>query len=260
MTGTVDSSSYVRRPSGASRCEEMEGLRREHLRRLVGTLDGRERAVVLEAAQALGRAVARLDAAEPTADARRVRPAGRRTSEGAHSTSWKPCPPQRSGQAKDPALHLPHRRKMQILFAILLGMFLSALDQTIVGTALPTITARPARQQRAVHLGRHHLPADGHHHGRLLRQAVRHLRSAADAAHRHHDLPRRLVPVRPQLEHGEPHRSSGASRVSAPAPSSPSRSRSSVTCSRPASAASTRACSAPCSASRPSSARCWAAG
>jgi EmrB/QacA subfamily drug resistance transporter len=43
--------------------------------------------------------------------------------------------------AKDPALDLPHRRKMQILFAIMLGMFLSALDQTIVGTALPRITA-----------------------------------------------------------------------------------------------------------------------
>lgn len=42
-------------------------------------------------------------------------------------------------EAKDPALQLPHRRKMEILFAILLGMFLSALDQTIVGTALPTI-------------------------------------------------------------------------------------------------------------------------
>ncbi len=40
---------------------------------------------------------------------------------------------------KDPALNLPHRRKMQILFAVLLGMFLSALDQTIVGTSLPTI-------------------------------------------------------------------------------------------------------------------------
>ncbi len=43
-------------------------------------------------------------------------------------------------EAKDPALHLPHRQKMRILFAILLGMFLSALDQTIVGTALPRIT------------------------------------------------------------------------------------------------------------------------
>src|SRR6187399_1437750 len=36
-------------------------------------------------------------------------------------------------------LSLPQRRKMQILFAILLGLFLAALDQTIVGTALPTI-------------------------------------------------------------------------------------------------------------------------
>src|SRR6188472_505872 len=42
-------------------------------------------------------------------------------------------------EAKDPALQLPHRRKMEILFAILLGLFLAALDQTIVGTALPTI-------------------------------------------------------------------------------------------------------------------------
>jgi EmrB/QacA subfamily drug resistance transporter len=41
--------------------------------------------------------------------------------------------------AKDPALLLSHRRKMEILFAILLGIFLSALDQTIVGTALPRI-------------------------------------------------------------------------------------------------------------------------
>ena len=41
--------------------------------------------------------------------------------------------------AKDPAVLLPHRRKMEILVAILLGLFLAALDQTIVGTALPTI-------------------------------------------------------------------------------------------------------------------------
>ena len=56
-------------PTGASRCEEAEGLRREHLRRLIGTLDGRERAVVLTAAQVLARGVARLGSAEPTADA-----------------------------------------------------------------------------------------------------------------------------------------------------------------------------------------------
>jgi DNA-binding MarR family transcriptional regulator len=50
-------------PVGTSRCEEAEGLRREHLRRLIGTLDGGERATVLQAAQAIARGVARLDAA-----------------------------------------------------------------------------------------------------------------------------------------------------------------------------------------------------
>ncbi|HEY7023668.1 MAG TPA: MDR family MFS transporter [Candidatus Limnocylindrales bacterium] len=39
----------------------------------------------------------------------------------------------------DHTIHVDHRARMEILFAILLGLFLSALDQTIVGTALPTI-------------------------------------------------------------------------------------------------------------------------
>jgi EmrB/QacA subfamily drug resistance transporter len=39
----------------------------------------------------------------------------------------------------DPALGLPIRAKMEILFAVMLGLFLGALDQTIVGPALPTI-------------------------------------------------------------------------------------------------------------------------
>ncbi len=56
-------------PTGATRCEEAEGLRREHLRQLIGTLDGSERAVVLAAAQALARGVARLKTASPTPDA-----------------------------------------------------------------------------------------------------------------------------------------------------------------------------------------------
>ena len=40
---------------------------------------------------------------------------------------------------EDPALGLSHREKMEILFAVMLGIFLAALDQTIVGPALPTI-------------------------------------------------------------------------------------------------------------------------
>src|SRR5262245_53226772 len=39
----------------------------------------------------------------------------------------------------DPALGLPFRAKLEILFAVMLGLFLGALDQTIVGPALPTI-------------------------------------------------------------------------------------------------------------------------
>ncbi len=41
--------------------------------------------------------------------------------------------------ADDPALGLSHRAKLEILSAVLLALFLGALDQTIVGTALPRI-------------------------------------------------------------------------------------------------------------------------
>ena len=36
-------------------------------------------------------------------------------------------------------IELPHRERIEILIAVLLGIFLAALDQTIVGTALPRI-------------------------------------------------------------------------------------------------------------------------
>ena len=39
----------------------------------------------------------------------------------------------------DPALGLTQRAKLEILLAIMLGLFLGALDQTVVGTALPKI-------------------------------------------------------------------------------------------------------------------------
>ena len=41
--------------------------------------------------------------------------------------------------AEDPAIGLSQRQKLEILGAVLLGLFLVALDQTIVGTALPRI-------------------------------------------------------------------------------------------------------------------------
>ncbi len=41
--------------------------------------------------------------------------------------------------AEDPALGLSHRAKMEVLVAVMLGLFLGALDQTIVSPALPTI-------------------------------------------------------------------------------------------------------------------------
>jgi EmrB/QacA subfamily drug resistance transporter len=40
---------------------------------------------------------------------------------------------------EDPALGLSQRAKLEILLAIMLGLFLGALDQTVVGTALPKI-------------------------------------------------------------------------------------------------------------------------
>src|SRR4029453_9547109 len=40
---------------------------------------------------------------------------------------------------EDPALGLSQRAKLEILGAVLLGMFLAALDQTIVGPVLPKI-------------------------------------------------------------------------------------------------------------------------
>jgi len=57
----------------------------------------------------------------------------------------EPMPPANADGAPKAALptgtnvSIDPRARMEILFAILLGLFLSALDQTIVGTALPTV-------------------------------------------------------------------------------------------------------------------------
>jgi EmrB/QacA subfamily drug resistance transporter len=49
--------------------------------------------------------------------------------------------PQTPSTADDPALALSRRAKFEILGAVLLGMFLGALDQTIVGPVLPKIVS-----------------------------------------------------------------------------------------------------------------------
>ena len=41
--------------------------------------------------------------------------------------------------APGPVVALTHRQILVVFSALMLGMFLAALDQTIVGTALPTI-------------------------------------------------------------------------------------------------------------------------
>src|SRR6059036_131701 len=49
--------------------------------------------------------------------------------------------PMTSATAEEAALNLSPREKLEILGAMLLAMFLFALDQTVVGTALPRIVS-----------------------------------------------------------------------------------------------------------------------
>jgi MFS family permease len=50
-------------------------------------------------------------------------------------------PTSEANERIDYASLLPQRTKLMILFGVLLGLFLAALDQTIVATALPAIVA-----------------------------------------------------------------------------------------------------------------------
>ena len=90
---------------------------------------------------------------------------------------------------------LTGRALVPIFAALMLGMFLAALDQTIVSTALPTIVGDLGGLEH-LSLGRHVLPAGLDGVDAAVRQARRHVRPQADVPGRDPDLPRRLAAVR----------------------------------------------------------------
>ena len=75
--------------------------------------------------------------------------------------------------------NLSSRQKLEILGAILLALFLFALDQTVVGTALPIISTE-LNGAGAVHVGVHDLPAHLDDQRPDLRQALRPVRPPPD--------------------------------------------------------------------------------
>ena len=108
-------------------------------------------------------------------------------------------PRSRSGHgptlAEDPALGLSQRAKMEILGAILLGLFLGALDQTIVGTALPKIVTDLGGNDLYTWVVTIYLLTSTitvPFYGKLSDIYGR----QADAHDRHHAVPGRLGPVR----------------------------------------------------------------
>ena len=115
---------------------------------------------------------------------------------------------------------LTHKQILTILAGLMVGMFLAALDQTIVSTAIRTI-ADDLHGLSAAGLGHHRVPDHLDDHDAAVRQAVRHLRPQAAVPHRDHDLHRRLAAV-----HVRPPRCTSSPR------SAPSRASARAVCSR----------------------------
>ena len=90
---------------------------------------------------------------------------------------------------------LSHKQIMTILAGLLLGMFLAALDQTIVATAMRTIADKLERPHRAG-LGHHRLPDHLDGDDPAVRQALRHVRPQAVLHVRDLGLRRRLDALR----------------------------------------------------------------
>src|SRR5262249_8125695 len=122
---------------GHDAIQELEAQRREYLRRVLNAMTAEERANCYQVFQVMRRVSERLAAnapeivpTTPDVSSRTVCP--RRQSRRREPQPMEAFPTDLA--EKDPAILLSQRRKMEILFAILLGLFLSALDQTIVGT------------------------------------------------------------------------------------------------------------------------------
>ena len=87
---------------------------------------------------------------------------------------------------------MTHRAVLTALSGLLLGMFVSMLASTVVGTSLPRHHLRPRRRPVRLHLGRHRDPARHHRLDPDLGQARRPLQPQAAAAARPRDLRGRL--------------------------------------------------------------------
>ena len=168
-------------------------------------------------------------------------------------------PATRSAPAEQTDGGFTHRQILTILVGLMMGMFLAALDQTIVAHRDPHHRRRPARLL-AAGLGDHGVPDHVDDLHAALRQAVRHLRPQAvlpRSRSRSSSSARRCAGC-PDVD-VRAGRRSGPSRASAPAACSRWRWRSSATSCRRGSGPSTRATSSPSSAPRACSARSSAA-
>ncbi len=134
---------------GIQALDETEGIKLDRIRAICDRLDDVQLRRITQAMGDLRGAICRRVRARRRGDASNSSPRdGRRLS--------RPTTPSRQGKGfmeafpvddeadvpsteNDPALVLDRRAKFEILGAILLGLFLAALDQTIVGPVLPRI-------------------------------------------------------------------------------------------------------------------------
>ena len=98
------------------------------------------------------------------------------------------------GSADRPPIELPHPVRMRILGAVMVGVFLGALDQTVVGTALPRIITDLGGNSLYTWAFTAYL-LTATISGPALRQALGPLRPATGVPVRHRRLHGRLDPV-----------------------------------------------------------------